>query len=140
MTFISDFGNMLLYDWKKIVNTSGGSSKRIMLILEAMTATSMPRNRYDPIYNYYYTDFSGHSFLARPDYLLRYRYKYKDKEIANYIGLASFRNLGEYKATGKLTLDLSHSPVRKDAIINNRLLRIENNNIHFYYEDYTGEN
>ena len=101
--------------------------------------TSLPRNRYDPVYQYYYKDFKGSSFLANPHALLVYRHKWRDKELADYIGLASFRNVGEYLATGKLTLDLSHSPIGKDAINNNRLLRIDRNEIHFLYEDYTGE-
>jgi hypothetical protein len=131
---------MLLYNWKKIFKASGGSSKRILTILEAMLATKLPYNRYDPIYKYYYEDFSGYSYLKNPEYLLQYRYKYRDKEIADYIGLASFRNLGEYKAIGKLTLDLSHCPLREDALNKNRLLHVENKEIHFLYEDYTGEN
>ena len=130
---------MLLYDWRKILRYSGGSSKRILVILKAMTQLGLPRNKYDPVYKYYYTDFSGGSFLVNPEYLLMYRYKWKDKEIADYIGLASFRNLGEYRATKKLTLDLSHSPLGLDALNNNRLLRIERDEIHFLYEDYTQE-
>lgn len=140
MTFTSFFDNMMLYDWKKILKYSGGSSKRILTILQAMTQRSLPKNRYDPVYKYYYIDFSGPSFLVNPEYLLTYRYKWKDKEIADYIGLASFRNTGEYLASGKLTLDLPHSPVGKDALTKNRLLRIDRNEIHFLYEDYTKEN
>lgn len=130
---------MLLYNWKKILRKSGGSSKRILLILTSMTYKQLPRNRYDPLYKYYDIDFSGNSFLVNPHSLLYYRYKYKDKEIADYVGLASFRNTGEYLATGKLTLDLAHSPLGKDALNKNRLLRVEGNDIHFYFEDYKGE-
>lgn len=104
-----------------------------------MLSKSMPRNRFDPAYRYYDKDFSGHSFLINPERLLFHRYKYKDKEIADYIGLASFRNLGEYRVTGKLTLDLAHSPIGQDIINNNRLLRIDESEIHFLYEDYTQE-
>lgn len=127
---------ILFYDWKKICKEAGTSSKRVITILQAMLQRQMPYSRYDPIYRYYYMDFSGHSFLVNPEALLRYRHKWRDKEIADYIGLASFRNLGEYKVTGKVTLDLSHSPVRQDALNNNRLLHIENKQIHFLYEDY----
>ena len=100
---------------------------------------TLPRNKYDPVYHYYYTDFSGDSFLVNPHALLVNRNKWKDKEIADYIGLASFRNTGEYLATGKITLDLSHSPMGQDALNNNRLLRIDRGEIHFLYEDYTQE-
>ena len=130
---------MLYYNWRKIFITSGGSSKRILLILESMLKTTMPRNRFDPLYRYYYMDFTGHSYLLNPQSLLRFRHKYRDKEIADYIGLASFRNLGEYKVSGKITLDLPHCPLGEDAINKNRLLRIENDQVHFLYEDYTGE-
>lgn len=139
MTFILIFGNMLLYSWKKILRKSGGSSKRILTILKAMTQSEMPRHVYDPVYKYYYTDFSGDSFLVNPYALLINRYKWRDKEIADYIGLASFRSAGDYMATGKVTLDLAHSPLGQDAINNNRLLRIDRGEIHFLYEDYTGE-
>lgn len=127
---------MLLYDWKKVFKQSGGSSKRILLILKAMTQTTMPYSKYDPIYKYYYQDFTGSSFLVNPHALLAYRHKWRDKELADYIGLASFRNVGEYLASGKLTLDLSHSPVGRDTLNNNKLLHIDRNEIHFLYEDY----
>jgi len=130
---------ILYYDWKKILRHAGHSSKRILLIFETMLSKSMPRNRFDPSYRYYDKDFTGRSFLLHPEDLLSNRNKYKDKEIADYIGLASFRNLGEYKAIGKLTLDLAHSPIGQDAINNNRLLRIDRGEIHFLYEDYTQE-
>jgi hypothetical protein len=104
-----------------------------------MTQRELPRHVYDPVYKYYYTDFSGDSFLVNPDALLVHRYEWKEKELADYIGLASFRSTGEYLATGKVTLDLSHSPLGQDAINNNRLLRIDRGEIHFLYEDYTKE-
>lgn len=137
MTFILIFGNMLLYNWKKILRQSGGSSKRILTILKAMTQRELPRNVYDPVYKYYYTDFSGNSFLVNPNALLINKYKWRDKELADYIGLASFRSTGDYLATGKITLDLAHSPMGQDAINKNRLLRIDRGEIHFLYEDYT---
>jgi hypothetical protein len=130
---------MLLYSWKKILRKSGGSSKRILTILKAMIQRDLPRHVYDPVYKYYYTDFSGNSFLVNPYALLENRYKWRDKEIADYIGLASFRSTGDYMASGKITLDLAHSPLGQDAINNNRLLRTVRNEIHFLYEDYTGE-
>ena len=130
---------MLLYSWKKILRQSGGSSKRILTILKAMTQRELPRHVYDPVYKYYYKDFSGSSFLVHPESLLVHRHQWRDKELADYIGLASFRNTGEYLATGKITLDLSHSPMGQDAINKNRLLRIDRGEIHFLYEDYTKE-
>lgn len=127
---------ILLYDWRKIYRKSGGSSTRILLILKSMLKTTMPKHRYDPIYRYYYEDFSGTSYLLDPYNLLEYHYKWTKKEIGTYVGLASFRSLGEYRATGKKTLDLAHSPIGIDAINKNRLLRVVGDQIHFHYEDY----
>lgn len=131
---------MIRFNWRKIYRVSGGSSRRILLILQSMISNKMPVDRYDPVYKYKYQDFSGHSFLLNPEPILTYRFKYTDKELAEYIGLAGFRNYGDYKAFGKKTLDLVHSPLNKDAILTNRLLHIdEQNNIHFIYEDYNKE-
>jgi hypothetical protein len=130
---------MLLYDWKKISKKSGRSSKRVLTILESMLALGLPRNRFDPIYQYYYEDFSGSSFLVNPRLLLQFRHKWKDKELADYIGLASFRNLGEYLTNKQTALDLDLCPLKSATIENNRLLRIKDNKVYFLYEDYTGE-
>lgn len=125
---------MVYYDWRKVYRKSGGSSKQIILILKAMIKESLPRNLYDPLYKYYYEDFSGDSFLLQPSLLIHNEFRYRPKEVAEYIGLASFRNYAHYCATKDATLDLLHSPVSEDTINNNRLLRIENNRIHFLYE------
>ena len=109
------------------------------MMLRAMTMTSLPRNLYDPLYNYYYDDFSGESFLLRPTILLHEAFRYRPKEVAQYIGLASFRNYAHYCVTRDTTLDLLHSPVHEDIINKNRLLRIENGRIHFLYEKSLGE-
>jgi hypothetical protein len=130
---------MLLFSWKKIYRKSGGMSSRIILILKTMLNTTIPKNRWDPTYKYFYEDFSGTSFLINPYDLLQNSFRWTKKEIGDYVGLASFRSLGEYRATGKKTLDLAHSPIGIDAINKNRLLRVENGEIHFYYEDYTKE-
>lgn len=132
---------MLFFDWKKIHRQSGNSSKRIVSILDVIVRKNdnrtIARNKYDPMWRYGSMDFSGTSYLIHPHPLLQYRYKWKDKEIADYIGLASFRNFAEYKVTGESTLDLVLCPLGQDAINKNRLLRIEKDKIHFLYEDYT---
>jgi hypothetical protein len=62
-------------------------------------------------------------------------FRYTAKEVAQYIGLASFRNYGYYQITGDTTLDLFHSPMDQDTINQNRLLSIVDNRVHFYYEE-----
>jgi hypothetical protein len=125
---------MVFYNWKKVYRKTGGSSKRIILVLQALIMNRMPQSVYDPLYKYYYDDFSGQSFLLNPHTLLSEKHKYTPKEVAQYIGLASFRNYAYYCSTKDATLDLLHSPVSEDIIKQNRLLRIENGRIHFLYE------
>lgn len=125
---------MVFFDWQKIYRKTGGSSKRIILVLKALCMTGLPRNVYDPVYKYYYDDFSGRSFLLQPELLLAYAFKYTPKEVAQYIGLASFRSYAYYRTTNDATLDLLHSPVSEDTIKQNRLLSIEDDRIVFLYE------
>lgn len=75
--------------------------------------------------------------MLNPYELLKYAFKYTPKEVAQYIGLASFRNYSEYSVTGDKSLDLFHSPVDQDTINQNRLLRILDGRIYFYYEEDT---
>jgi hypothetical protein len=99
-----------------------------------MVMQRLPKNRYDPLYKYYYEDFAGESFLLQPHKLLDEAFRYRPKEVAEYIGLASFRNYAYYCASKDATLDLLHSPVREDIINNNRLLSIRDGRVHFKYE------
>ena len=48
----------------------------------------------------------------------------------------AYHNFNETKDT---TLDLLHCPVSQDLIINNRLLDIKANHIHFMFEEPQGE-
>jgi len=126
---------MIRYSLKKILKKAGTSSKRILLAFKAHASSRMPRNRFDPIYAYSQMDFSGESYMLNPHELIEYSFKWKPKEVAQYIGLASYRNYSEYILNNDKTLDLFHSPVDQDTINNNSLLRIHNGRIHFYYEE-----
>lgn len=131
---------MIYFDWKRIVYVSRGVSREIVLILHYITyQDNIPKSRKDPIYKYQGMHFDGVSFLKHPEILLANGPKYTDKEIAEYVGLASFRNLGEYFVSRKLTLDVTLSPMGLEHIHKNRLLRVEGEDIHFLYEDYNGD-
>lgn len=132
---------MLFYDWKRLYKHSGGNSRMIITIIETLlrkqNGAVLPKNRWDPLYRYYYKDFSGPNFLINPYYLIRDKNRYTVKEVADYIGLSSFRNYGDYKLLGIKTLDLDLSPLGQDALQKNRLLHVEDNEIYFLYEEYT---
>jgi len=130
---------MLLYNWNKIFKTAEGSPFAVFLIFKMMTTASIPRNKYDRIYKYANISFSGESFLVHPDVLLFNAYKYEYSEIAQYLALASMRPYADYLATGKTTLDSLLCEVVPELFDENRLLFIEDGDIHFLYEEVTKE-
>jgi hypothetical protein len=126
---------MITYSRQKLHRAAGGSAKRVLLAFKAHCLSSIPKNRWDPLYPYTQKDFDGDSFMLRPYDLINNYFRWTPKEAAQYIGLASFRNYASYRVTGDTTLDLFHSPVDQDNIKQNRLLRIKDDRIHFYYEE-----
>lgn len=125
---------MFRFSWKRILTASDNSYKNCFLIVKMLVNREIPKNRYDPIYKFYGKNYHGLSFLSNPQELLYYSYKYSYKELAQYIALASYRCLAEYKIYNTLTLNLKVCPVEKRIILNNRLLIIDNTSITFIYE------
>lgn len=143
MTYKRNFVIMLFYDWRSVYKEAKGVSGSIVDIIEVMYRKKhgqiFARYKYDPFKIYSHKDFRGSSFLKYPELIVLNRKLFKDKDLATYIGLASFRNYMDYKLNKKLTLDLDFSPLSIEQINNNKLLRIEGKQIHFLFEDYTGE-
>jgi hypothetical protein len=102
-----------------------------------MLDNTLPKSRYDPMYRLKEKDFTGDSYLLNPTELLIWGLEYSFKEIADYIGLASFRKYSEYLTTNDASLDILHSPLSEEQIKQNRLLSIENGRILFKYEEVT---
>ena len=126
----------ILYDWKKIKFASRGKVNAIYTILKYLTFKERPKSTKSSLYNLYGKDYSGTSYLLRPEELLKYSHCYSLREIAEYVALASYRNYSEYLMSGDCTLKLTHSPVSQ---LNNRLLRIEDGRIHFLFEEVIQE-
>jgi hypothetical protein len=118
---------MFLFDWMKIYNASHGNVREIVRIFRMLVEKQVPKNRNDPIYKYSHKDFSGVGFMLHPDILLYHSYKYNHREIAQYVSLCSFRS----------AIDLILVPgLEPETIINNnRLLMIEDDRVHFLYEE-----
>jgi hypothetical protein len=118
---------MLLYDWKKIFLLTAGQPSGIFTIFEMLVKDSIPRTKYDPIY---------------PDVLLYNSFRHSRQDIAVYLALASMRSLGKYFASGDITLDLLELPIDPFEHLNNtedRLLYIEDDKLHFLYEEVPQE-
>ena len=131
---------MFLFDWKKVYDTAEGNVSRCNMIMEMLIKKQIPNNKYDPIYSYSQMSLTGISFMLHPDVLLFNSYKYSTRDISVYYALASLRSLPEYVVSQKTTLDVLHLPVPLETITQNRLLRIDGDNIHFLYEEVTQEN
>ena len=132
---------MLLYDWKKIFYISNGQPSTIYTIFEMMVRNSIPRNKYDPVYKYYDMDFRGESFLAHPDVLLFNSFRHARADVAVYLAMASLRSFAEYLASGETTISLLELPLDplEHMTNNDRLLYIEDDRLHFLYEEVPQE-
>lgn len=127
--------NMFLFCWKKILKESKGSVNATFIILEMLIKGLVPLNRKDKFYPYYDKDYTGLSFLANPKALMTNAFKYSKKEVVEYVALASFRRYADYLTYNTITLSLIESPIGKDLIKQNRLLRLEGETIHFLFEE-----
>jgi len=126
---------MIKYNWEKIFREAKGDSVSILTIIHLLTYKRIPASRKDKTYKYFGKSFLGDSFLLNPRQLLAERKNYSNKEAAEYVAVASYRNYFNYKQTGKTTLELIHLPVETTIVNRNRLLRIENGLVHFLFED-----
>ena len=126
---------MLLFDWTKIYDKAEGNIFTCNQIMEMIITKRIPRNRFDPLYKYAGISFIGRSFLIHPEVVLYNAHKHDQRDVSIYYALAAIRNIADYRATGKISLDLLKLPVELDTIIDNRLLRIDNTYIHFVYEE-----
>jgi|TARA_B100000497_G_scaffold22353_1_gene26298 hypothetical protein len=126
---------MIKYNWEKINSETKGDSTSILTVIHLLTYKRIPASRKDNTYKYFGKSFVGDSFLLNPRQLLAERRNYSNKEAAEYIAVASYRNYFNYNRTGETTLELIHLPVTTTIVNRNRLLRIENGLVHFLFED-----
>ena len=126
---------MIYFDWKKILKATNGNVGDIITIMRIITFKIQPKNYYDKTFKFYEKNFHGSSFLVNPKDLLEKGRAFSDKEVAEYVGVASFRNSYEYAKTKDTTLDLMFCQVSEDTINQNRLLEIRDGKVHFKYEE-----
>jgi len=128
---------MFFYDWPKIYNASQGSVIEIVRIFRMIVEKQIPKNKYDSIYRYSQKNFSGISFMLHPDVLLYHSFKYKYREIAQYISLCALRSSADFISTQDPSLDVILLPgLNPEKIIeNNRLLMLDENKVYIRYEE-----
>ena len=125
---------MIKYNWEKILEITEGDAGSIILIVHMLTYPRVPYNFKDPTYKYYGQSFEGLSYLLNPKDLLKHRLSYSSREIAEYVGVASYRNIHDYNETGETTLPLINLPMLAEIFENNRLLHFKDGMVHFKYE------
>jgi hypothetical protein len=128
---------MFLFDWPKIYDASEGNVVEIVRIFRMIVEKQIPKNKYDPIFRYSQKDFSGINFMLHPDVLLYHSFKYKYREIAQYIGLCALRSAADFLSTQDPSLERVLMPgLSPERIIeNNRLLQIDDDRVYFRYEE-----
>jgi hypothetical protein len=115
---------------------TGRSAKQIVIAFDChINKHKRPKNLFDPKLKYFLADFNGNSFMLNPLDLLDNARSWRPIEVAQYIALASYRNYANYEVNKIVTLDVLHSPISVSKIENNRLLKIVDDKIHFYYEE-----
>ena len=125
---------MIKYNWEKILEITEGDAGSIILIVHMLAYPRVPYNFRDPTYKYYGQSFEGLSYLLNPKKLLKHRKSYSNREIAEYVGVASYRNIHDYNETGETTLPLINLPMLAEIFENNRLLHFKDGMVHFKYE------
>ena len=128
---------MFLFDWPKISDASKGNVVEIVRIFRMIVEKQIPKNKYDPIFRYSQKDFSGISFMLHPDVLLHHSFKYKYREVAQYISLCALRSAADFISTQDPSLEMVLMPglSPEKVIENNRLLEIDEDRVYFRYEE-----
>lgn len=120
------------FDMRKLEKASANNSVYMLNLLENFFAKKLPKTRYGVKDH---VDLSGgSSFLVNPKRLFSSRVDADYK--AQYVILASRRDVLHYAEYGVTYLDLSFWPdVLVDRLVNNPLLEIADNKIHFLLEN-----
>ncbi len=125
---------MVLFNFKTILKHSKYSTNEFLSIFRYITFK--PKTAFnEKEAKRARVNWSGGSYLINPRLLLRNRGRYPDKQVVEYIALASLRNYSDYKIMGVKTLDLLACAGKEDLINNNRLLRLADGKVYFKYEE-----
>jgi hypothetical protein len=103
------------------------------MLFEMLVKGKIPENKFDKLYKYSESNFTGTSFLLNASDLIENAFRYEYWEISQYLELAALRSWAEYKIHDTITLDLLHvdqATFKK----RNRLLTLKDGKIHFKFE------
>ena len=107
---------MILFNWEKILRVSKGNVGDIISILRIITYKLPLRTLRIRLFKFYQHNYGGKSFLLNPETLLTTGRSFSDKEVAEYVGVASFRSYPDFVQRKDSTLDLLYLPISEDII------------------------
>lgn len=121
----------LFFNLENVSAEANGDPKRFMQLLYNLYYKRLPKQSFRaprlPLV--------GTSFLLNPEPILQRPKGVDILFIKQYVELAARRDYSLYKLYGYKVLPLSYFPdINQQAINNNPLLNIENNELQFYYE------
>jgi hypothetical protein len=126
---------MLRYNWQKIFDAAKGKPSECLRIVRMLTYKELPKNRYDPIYQYSKLNFRGESFLLYPEVMFCYAFRHTKRDLCIYLSYASLRPYSEYRLRGKVSLPLYFVPKHPEQQLKSKeLLTVKSGEIHFLYE------
>jgi hypothetical protein len=126
---------MIKYNWEKIKRICDYDEINILWYFAIKSGVYKPKYLYKKLRRKIYLtkDYAyppGYSYILNIKPLLINEVNATAKEIYQYINLASMRSYFDYKVRNIKTLPA----IIAEEKIDNRLLRVENNKIHFMYE------
>lgn len=129
---------MIFFNWQKVIQLSKGRIKDIIRILYANTygITVIKHKRNKDKFKLLTQDIKGDSYLLNPKDIFKNEKHATLKQMVEYIMLASLRNYLDYKWYKNTTLPLKYTELNRQAIENNPLLEIDEDDIiHFTLEE-----
>lgn len=116
---------MLFFDFEKIFLLAKGNSKSIVHLIRRM-AENPEANK--PLL--------GMSFIINESTIIDNNRKLSDRQLAEYLGILSFRSYAEYKFTGDPSLDMQYLPtwIPKQVVEENPLIAINKSKLNFIEE------
>lgn len=116
---------MLFFDFEKIFLLAKGNSKSIVQLIRRMVSNP---EMCKPLL--------GMSFIINESIIIDNPRKLSDRQLAEYLGILSFRSYAEYKFTGDSSLDMQYLPtwVHKSVVEENPLIAINKSKLTFIEE------
>lgn len=118
-------GRMIFFNYEKIYILAKGNPKLIVQCLENLKCNPEANKL-----------LVGDSFIINEDVVLSNPEKLSPLELAEYLGILSFRSYADYALSGKSSLDIQAVPlwIPKTVITTNSLIKIDRDKLIFEKE------